>query len=55
VPKTNPWEPFSERESLFTPTSRGTAFERGLQQAKMIVTSAQEGGFFIMIGKKRAT
>ncbi len=55
VPKTNPWEPFSEREDLFAPTSRGTAFERGLQQAKMIVTSAQEGGFFIMIGKKRTT
>jgi SAM-dependent methyltransferase len=53
VPKTNPWESFSERESLFTPTSAGTALERGLAQAKMIVTSAQEGGFFIMIGRKR--
>jgi carbamoyltransferase len=53
VPKTSPWHPFTEREDLFRPAPRGTPLERGLVQAGMIVTGNREGGFFIMIGRRR--
>jgi len=55
VPKTSPWHPFTQREELFQPSPRGTALERGLVQAGMIVTGNREGGFFIMIGRRRST
>ena len=53
VPKLRPWEPFTDREQLFVPTSSGNTFERGLSQAKLVLTGNQEGGFYIMIGRKR--
>jgi carbamoyltransferase len=53
IPKTNVWEPFDERENLFEPASRGTALDRALAQAKMVATGSQEGGFYIMIGRRR--
>jgi hypothetical protein len=52
VPKTTPWETYTEGEQLFTPAQRGTKFERALVQLQMIKTGNQEGGFFIMIGRK---
>lgn len=55
VPKTSPWHPFTEREELFRPSPRGTALERGLVQTGMIVTGNREGGFFIMIGRRKSS
>lgn len=53
VPKFSVWEPFDPDERLFEPAGQGTRFERALAQAKMIVTGSREGGFYIVIGKKR--
>jgi 2-polyprenyl-3-methyl-5-hydroxy-6-metoxy-1,4-benzoquinol methylase len=53
VPKLRVWEPFSADENLFGPTGAGSALERGLAQAKMIVTGNKEGGFYVMIGRRR--
>jgi hypothetical protein len=40
-------------ESLFTRQARGTPLERGISQAAQIVGKGQEeGGFFVMIGRK---
>ena len=44
---------FSDCERLFEPADRGTSLDRFLSQAKMIVTGSREGGFFVMIGRKR--
>lgn len=54
VPKFRPWETFDDTERLFEPADPGTAFDRALSQAKMIVTGSQEGGFYIVIGRKRS-
>ncbi|MCA8943053.1 MAG: methyltransferase domain-containing protein [Planctomycetes bacterium] len=53
VPKLRPWEAFAEDENLFAPNDPGTAFDRAISQLKMIVTGSREGGFYIMIGRKR--
>ena len=52
VPKTTPWESYTEGEQLFAQAARGGKFERALVQLQMIKTGNQEGGFFIMIGRK---
>lgn len=52
VPKTTPWETYTEGEKLFEPAQRGGKFERAMVQLQMIKTGNQEGGFFIMIGRK---
>lgn len=54
VPKLRPWDPFTSDEKLFEVAQRGTALDRGLAQAKMVVTGSREGGFYILIGKKVA-
>jgi hypothetical protein len=53
VPPLSPWEDFTTEERLFEPASPGSALERGLAQTKMIISGSREGGFYIMIGKKR--
>jgi len=53
VPKLTPWEPFTAAERLFEPAARGTPLDRGLAQAKMVVTGSREGGFYILIGRRR--
>lgn len=53
VPKFRPWEPFRDDEDLFAPQDPGTAFDRAIAQLQMIVTGSKEGGFYIVIGKKR--
>jgi SAM-dependent methyltransferase len=52
VPKTRPWDTFSDAERLFEPAERGTHLDRALAQAKMVVTGSREGGFYIMIGRR---
>ncbi len=53
VPPLVPWDDFTTEERLFEPASPGTALDRALAQARMIVSGSREGGFYIMIGKKR--
>ncbi len=55
VPKFKVWDSFDAREMLFEQADPGSAFDRALAQAKMIVTGNREGGFFIVIGRKQAT
>jgi len=53
VPKPRVWDEFSTTERLFEKNPRGTTVDRALAQAKMIWTGSQEGGFYIMVGRKR--
>ncbi len=53
VPSMNAWDPFDEDEKLFASAKAGTPVDRALAQAKMVFTGSREGGFFIMIGRKR--
>jgi carbamoyltransferase len=42
------------RTKLFTQTARGTPWSHFLVQARQIVGGSREGGFFIMIGRRRS-
>jgi len=55
VPKFRVWDPFLPNDKLFEQADPGNAFDRALSQAKMIVTGNQEGGFYIVIGRKQAS
>ena len=55
VPKFRAWDSFDAQETLFEQADPGSSFDRALAQAKMIVTGNREGGFFIVIGRKRVT
>jgi SAM-dependent methyltransferase len=54
IPKPRVWDPFSTREKLFEKNAKGTPLDRALAQAKMVWTGSQEGGFYIMVGRKGA-
>jgi len=54
VPKTRARDRFSAEERLFEPAERGTSRDHALAQAKLFFTGSREGGFFIMIGRRRA-
>jgi SAM-dependent methyltransferase len=47
------FEAFDPRSGLFSQHDKGTRLSRFLAQAKLVFTGAAEGGFYIMIGKKR--
>jgi hypothetical protein len=54
VPALRPEDDGLAGESLFDPQPAGTRFERGVVQAMQILAPGQrEGGFFLMIGRKR--
>ena len=53
IPKPRVWDEFSNTERLFEKNPKGTSLERAMAQAKMIWTGSQEGGFYIMVGRKR--
>jgi SAM-dependent methyltransferase len=53
VPKTRPGDAFSSEERLFEPAERGTRVDHALAQAKLFFTGSREGGFYIMIGRRR--
>jgi SAM-dependent methyltransferase len=55
VPKTRIGDTFTSREELFKPAERGTTFDHALAQAKLVFTGSREGGFYIMIGRRRGT
>jgi carbamoyltransferase len=54
IPKLRALDTFDSREDLFKPAARGTALDRALVQARMVATGNREGGFYIMIGRRRA-
>jgi SAM-dependent methyltransferase len=45
---------YSPTQRLFAPRSRGTSFDRLLAQVGLLLKGGPEGGFFILIGRKRA-
>lgn len=53
VPKLRARDSFGNKEKLFEPASRGTMLDRAWSQARMVITGNREGGFYIMIGRKR--
>jgi len=55
VPKTRAWDRTDENEDLFKPTEPGTALDHALAEAKLFATGSREGGFFVMIARKRAS
>jgi SAM-dependent methyltransferase len=53
IPKPTPFSPFMPDEPLFTLDPAGGAFDHFLVQGNMLAGGGKEGGFFVMIGKKR--
>jgi hypothetical protein len=51
IPKPSPFAKFSEFESLFEATPRGSRFEYWLAQIRTALSGGAEGGFFIVIGR----
>jgi SAM-dependent methyltransferase len=54
IPKCRALEPFSPREKLFEARSRGTKFDHFLVQLGMLLSGGREGGFFVMIGRRKS-
>ena len=54
IPKCQPLKSLSSAEKLFEPTPSGTRFERFLAQTEMLLRGSREGGFFVMIGRKKS-
>ena len=54
LPHSKPFQPFSPDERLFQPEAPGNALERLMVELGMIAKGSQEGGFFTMIGRRRA-
>lgn len=53
IPKVKASQTFSENENLFKPSPRGSLFDHLLVQSRLVFTGIREGGFFVMIGKKK--
>lgn len=53
IPKVNYFEPFKMDEKLFKVNSRGNALHHCMVQSELFFRGNSEGGFFIMIGRKR--
>jgi SAM-dependent methyltransferase len=53
IPKSEALQAFSEDELLFRQNPRGNWLDHILVQAKLIFTGSGEGGFFLMIGRRR--
>lgn len=52
IPRTKPFQPISDSDHLFKPERPGSALERFLVEQGMIWKGSQEGGFFIVIGRR---
>jgi SAM-dependent methyltransferase len=52
IPKTVPFKNIDQQEKLFKPDKLGSAFERFIVNAGMVLKGHREGGFFIIIAKK---
>lgn len=53
IPKLKVFETFSENERLFKPNPRGNLLDHFLIQTHLLFTGSKEGGFFLMIGKRK--
>ena len=53
IPKSVPGSQFTAGEQLFAPERPGNALERLAVELPQMFTATEEGGFFIMIGRKR--
>lgn len=53
IPKAEIFANFSEQEKLFEPNRRGNWLDHFLIQLRLIFAGGREGGFFLMIGKKK--
>lgn len=53
IPKPKPFAKFSQFESLFIPSSRGSRVEHILAQFQLALNGGAEGGFFVVIGTLR--
>lgn len=54
IPKSNLGSHFSSSEKLFVPEKSGNRLERFLIEISLTFTGTEEGGFFIMVGRKIA-
>ena len=53
IPKPAPGPALAAGETLFAPRDPGTALSRILSQLAALGNGYREGGFFIMIGRRR--
>jgi len=53
IPRLKGFRGFSENEKLFKTNPRGNGLDRFFVQAGLMLAGSREGGFFIMIGKRR--
>lgn len=53
IPNPKAFQNFSEEDRMFTPHPRGTFLDHAIVQAKLMLKGSREGGFYIMIGRKR--
>lgn len=53
IPKSTPLEYFSSKENLFKKSKRGNNISRFISQMMMPLSGGKEGGFFVMIGRKK--
>jgi SAM-dependent methyltransferase len=54
IPRCTAADLFSRQEKLFKVHSRGISFDHFIVQMGMLFSGGREGGFFIMIGRKKA-
>lgn len=54
IPKITRFAEFSQHESLFRENPRGTYLDHFLVQLRLALSGGREGGFFVMIGRKKA-
>lgn len=53
IPNPKAFEGFKLHDSLFKPYPRGNRLDHFIVQSHMLFTGSKEGGFFIMIGRKK--
>jgi hypothetical protein len=54
VPRGRPFQPFAPDDRLFEPEPPGNALGRALVELGMIRSGSREGGFFVVIGRRKA-
>jgi hypothetical protein len=54
IPKPTPLGRMALFEPLFEPHPRGSARQHLLAELKLALTGGAEGGFFVMIGRRRS-
>jgi SAM-dependent methyltransferase len=52
VPRSKPFQPFSEGDSLFKPEAPGGWLERLMVELGMIARGSREGGFFVVTARR---